>query len=122
MLYWTQGRLAKKCLTGHVHKVTNIIKDNMFRAETEIPILTMKMFITHASKGRIPVPNLMNFRKNFEGGGSFPIRKISLRFFDKEKGWGRCTPKNYIKYKTHFKLEVMILCQGVSKILTTNRI
>ena len=41
----------------------------MFRAETEIPILTRKMFITHASKGRIPVPNLMNFRKNFEGGG-----------------------------------------------------
>ena len=25
-------------------------------------------------------------------------------------------------YKTHFKLEVMILCQGVSKILTANRI
>ena len=30
------------------------------------------------------------------GGGSFPIRKILLRFFGKETGWGRCTPKNFV--------------------------
>ena len=29
---------------------------------------------------------------------------------------------NFFFDKTHFKLEVMILCQGVSKILTANRI
>ena len=48
------------------------------------------------SKGALPVPNSMNFQKTSERGGSFPIRKISLRFFGKETGWGRCTPKNFV--------------------------
>ena len=30
------------------------------------------------------------------GGGSFPIQKISLRFFGKEIGWGRNIPKNFV--------------------------
>ena len=39
------------------------------------------------NKGALPVPNSMNFRKTSErGGGSFPIRKIWLRFF--RKFWG----------------------------------
>ena len=36
--------------------------------------------VSNENKGRLPVPNLMNFWKTSEGGGGFPIRKISCVF------------------------------------------
>ena len=48
-------------------------------------------------------PKFDEFSENFrKGGGSFPIRKITLRFFGKETGWGRCTPKNFVAKSATF--------------------
>ena len=61
-----------------------------------------------STKGRFPGPFWMNFRKTSEGGkggGSFPIQKISLRFFGnfggvktmnfRKKGGGHANPNEF---------------------------